>query len=249
MSETTAPAAQARPRLAIDLYCGLGGWTTGLLAAGFRVLGFDIEDHRYGDHRYPAQMILQDVRTLHGSQFRDATLLVASPPCQKYSYLALPWTRAKALARWYRDPSHPERLVELNELFEACFRIQREASEAANRHVPMVVENVRGAQPWVGKADWHHESYYLWGDLPALMPIPTRQSGVKVPGWRFDGSGRSCQTAATDRKKGDGWFGAGNKKDQMRKHLGGRKSFSAMISRIPFQLAAHIGSVYARDQG
>ena len=40
--------------LAIDLFCGLGGWTEGLLAEDYEVVGFDIERHAYGDHRYPA---------------------------------------------------------------------------------------------------------------------------------------------------------------------------------------------------
>lgn len=157
--------------LAIDLFSGVGGWTDGLMAEGYDPVGFDIKRHVYGEHRYPGQLVLQDVLTLHGSQFRDAALIVASPPCQKYSYMAMPWTRAKDLARWYRDPEHPERIVELNALFNACFRIQREASEAAGRHIPMVVENVRGAQPWVGRARWNFGSFYLWGDVPALMPV------------------------------------------------------------------------------
>lgn len=38
--------------LAIDLFCGLGGWMEGLLAEGYDVIGFDIERHEYGDHRY-----------------------------------------------------------------------------------------------------------------------------------------------------------------------------------------------------
>jgi site-specific DNA-cytosine methylase len=134
--------------LAIDLFCGLGGWTEGLLAEGYEVVGFDIERHQYGDHRYPAQLVVQDVLTLHGSQFKDATLIVASPPCQAYSYRAMPWKRAKALPP-------PD-----NTLFEACFRIQREACEAAGLHIPMVVENVRGAQKWVGRARWNLGSYY-----------------------------------------------------------------------------------------
>jgi hypothetical protein len=29
----------------------------------------------------------------------------------------------------------------------------------------MVVENVRGAQPWVGKAKANFGSFYLWGDV------------------------------------------------------------------------------------
>lgn len=154
--------------LAIDLFAGLGGWTDGLLAEGYFVIGFDIERHEYGDHRYPGQLVIQDVLTLHGSQFKNAALIVASPPCQAYSYRAMPWKRAKALP------------PPCNALFEACFRIQREACQAAGRHIPMIVENVRGAQPWVGRARWNFGSFYLWGDVPALMPI-TLGRAVKVP--------------------------------------------------------------------
>jgi site-specific DNA-cytosine methylase len=100
--------------LVIDLFCGLGGWADGALAVGYDVIGFDIERHEYGEHRYPGSLVIQDVLTLHGRQFRDAALIVASPPCQAYSYRAMPWSRAKALPP-------PD-----NTLFEACFRIQRE---------------------------------------------------------------------------------------------------------------------------
>lgn len=179
--------------LAIDLFCGLGGWTEGLLAEGYDVVGFDIEQHVYGEHRYPAQLVVQDVLTLHGSQFRNAALIVASPPCQAYSYRAMPWKRAKALPP-------PD-----NSLFEACFRIQREACAAAGRHIPLVVENVRGAQKWVGRSRWNFGSFYLWGDVPALMPMTIK--AAKVPGSRFDGSGKSFQTAAVSGTKHHGdWF-------------------------------------------
>jgi site-specific DNA-cytosine methylase len=37
--------------LAIGLFCGLGGWTEGLLAEGYDVVGFDIEQHVYARWR------------------------------------------------------------------------------------------------------------------------------------------------------------------------------------------------------
>jgi hypothetical protein len=288
---------------AVDLYCGLGGWTDGLLAEDYEVVGFDIERHRYparalpdsdavkvrqsgvdfinpkagssvnrsvtyanecalrdapltgGWVEYPAQLVLQDVRTLHGSQFRDAALIVASPPCQAYSYRAMPWTRAKALPP-------PD-----NTLFEACFRIQREASEAAGRHVPLVVENVRGAQKWVGRARWNFGSFYLWGDVPALMPMTLKRDGVKVefpdekyrfihtklPGFRFDGSGRSFQSASVEgTKQGGDWFaearkgGTGGTSASYGSKSPARKMASAMIAKIPLPLSRHIASVYRK---
>jgi site-specific DNA-cytosine methylase len=117
--------------LGIDLFCGLGGFTEGMLSAGFDCIGFDIERHDYGTGDYPAQLVLQDVLTLHGSQFKDAALIVASPPCQRYSWMAMPWSKAKEKARWYRDhardgdpegPRAAERQHELTALFDACER-------------------------------------------------------------------------------------------------------------------------------
>ncbi len=212
--------------LAIDLFCGLGGWTEGLLLEGWDVIGFDIERHDYGTGGYPAQLVLQDVLTLRGSQFRDADLIVASPPCQAYSYRAMPWKRAKALPP-------PD-----NSLFEACFRIQAEAIEAAGRFIPLIVENVRGAQKWVGRATFNFGSFWLWGDLPPLMPYSGRT--FKVPGFRFDGSGRSLKTASVDSF---GW----SKKSALRSNSSkssARKAASAQIAKIPLPLSRHIGRVY-----
>lgn len=161
--------------LAIELFAGMFGWGRGLVAEGFHVFGFDIVHESYhGEVPDDCHLVLQDVLTLHGKQFKNATVIVASPPCQGYSYRAMPWSRAKALPP-------PD-----NSLFDSCFRIQREASEAAGRYIPLIVENVRGAQKWVGRAKWHYGSFYLWGDVPALMP-PTI-SGVKVAGLNWSGS-------------------------------------------------------------
>ena len=365
-------SVDAQKPLAIDLFCGLGGWTEGFLAEGYRVVGFDNQRHEYAmpellqrsgekgawdntvpgrlrrddavefGHkgtkpiekrggtqgcaitlgmegvdrqprsrlaRYPAQLVLQDILTVHGSQFRDAAVIVASPPCQNYSYLAMPWSNspdevrpcgdgweilnskaAKELReKWEREG--PD-----NRLFDACFRIQREAIEARAAdckdcgklvkrntylgefcqacYIPLIVENVRGAQPWVGHSAWNYGSFHLWGDVPALMPVqhvrknsggswfaiahntesghsqnPVTGEGQKVPGFRFDGSGRSFQSASVAAtqdglKIGGDWFRdpACHSKHGSRSNT--RKAASAMIAKIPFELARHIAAVY-----
>lgn len=85
-----------RPLVA-DIYCGLGGWTEGFLAEGYDAVGFDIERHHYGDSKYPGDLVLQDARTIHGKQLKDAAVIVASSPCQAYSYMAMPWKRANRM--------------------------------------------------------------------------------------------------------------------------------------------------------
>jgi C-5 cytosine-specific DNA methylase len=228
--------------LAIDLFCGLGGWTEGLLAEGYDVVGFDIERHQYGQHRYPAQLVIQDVTTLHGSQFKNAALIVASPPCQAYSYRAMPWKRAKALPP-------PD-----NTLFETCFRIQREACEAAGRHIPLIVENVCGAQKYVGRARWSFGSFYLWGDVPALMPVTVGRPKFKGGDrnlFRASG-GHKWSTHWTNPAEGSGvkcggdWFGDNNP-SAMRRHSSKspkRKAASAMIAKIPLPLSRHIAATF-----
>jgi len=255
--------------MAIDLFCGLGGWTDGLLAEGYDVIGFDIERHDYGDGaKYPAQLVLQDVLTRHGKQFKDAALIVASPPCQEYSYMAMPWSRAKAIAAEYRSGKAlppPD-----NFLFDACFRIQREACEAAGRHIPMVVENVRGAQPWVGRARWNFGSFYLWGDVPAMMPIH-KMEGIKnggishrsdgstnFHGYKTHGMNWSDQTKRDQdftriagkqamegvKQGGTWWHDEGSISRTSASGSLKRKEASAMIAKIPLSLSRYIARTF-----
>lgn len=250
--------------LAIDLFCGLGGWTDGLLAEGYRVVGFDIERHDYGDGmRYPAQLVIQDVLTLHGAQFKTAALIVASPPCQAYSYMAMPWSRGKQMAAEYRNGTRDVR--DLTALFDACFRIQREATEAAGRHVPLVVENVRGAQAWVGRSQWNFGSFHLWGDVPALMPMTAPRAkvggidfnGYGTPGYKPQAFNTTAEQRLREGRKNDGglWFNIGSpgQNEGVKQRGSGRvtssksharKAASAAIAKIPLTLSRHIARAW-----
>jgi C-5 cytosine-specific DNA methylase len=180
--------------LAIDLFCGLGGWAEGFLSEGYDVIGFDIERHDYGTGGYPGQLVLQDVLTLDGRQFRGAAVIVASPPCQSYSKRAMPfgalWLEHSRMDDDGAPPGNYRGKDPIfNDLFWACFRIAREAG------LPIIVENVKGAQRFVGRAAWHFGSYYLWGDVPALMPFAAGRK-VKMPGWNNLTKGKGFNVVA-----------------------------------------------------
>jgi len=223
--------------ICIDLFCGLGGWTDGFLAEGYECIGFDIERHDYGSGGYPGQLVLQDILTVHGSQFRAATCIVASPPCQKYSYMAMPWKRAKALIAWHRE--NPERVKALNALFDACFRIQYEACEAAGRHIPLVIENVKGAQPWVGRAKANYGSFYLWGDVESLgvrivasgQPLSFGMPSVRAAGRRMK-SRVDCAPRRFDERI------ATTPEEAHAQNPDGRKVPGIKLSKVGFNVAA-----------
>ena len=94
--------------------------------------------------------------------------------------------------------------------------------------------------------------------------MPSVVSASKVPGFRFDGSGRSFQTASVDRHdlggrkqpglsgvrnngKGDKWFQDGAAQHGSKSSA--RKAASAKIAKIPLTLSSHIARVYFPRQG
>jgi hypothetical protein len=134
------------------------------------------------------------------------------------------------------------------------------------------VENVRGAQPWVGKAAWHYGSFYLWGDVPALMPITMRRA---TPG--YVGKALNHEADRATKNTGGSWFNIGSpgqtvtnqnpvhavtddgvkgftpygqplgKNELGRKHgskSSARKAASARIAKIPYRLSLHIAQTF-----
>lgn len=100
---------------ALDLYCGAGGASKGLVRAGFEVIGVDKNPQPH----YPYQFIQADARRfpLDGFDF-----VWASPPCQKHTALKFMYN-----AKAHEDliPETRQRLIESG--------------------IPFVIENVEGA--------------------------------------------------------------------------------------------------------
>lgn len=180
--------------LALDLCCGLGGWTQGLRASGWDVIGFDIK----AQEKYFGKLILCDVREIRGYGYSEISLVVASPPCQEFSYRHLPFGRIKNLPP-------PDKSI-----WRACERIARECS------APLILENVKGAEKFMGKAKAHYGSYYLWGDVPVLLPSGKQpHKGFTQHGFRDHAKGKN-----------------------------GRRQFAANAAIIPFELAYWIGECF-----
>jgi hypothetical protein len=234
--------------LCIDLFCGLGGWSAGFLAEGWECIGFDIERHVYGSTQYPAQLVIQDVLTIDGAQFKSADCLVASPPCQQYSYFSMPWSLAKAKAAAIRADTTGQKLADLNRLFDACFRIHAQANVAAGRYIPLVVENVRGAQPWVGRSRWNFGSFHLWGDVPALMPtrhaLKGMEGGNKGVPHRTSGHWTNSAEHEGIKQGGTWWHDPTSVSRISSSKSPARKAASAMIAKIPLTLSRHIAATF-----
>src|SRR6185369_14527837 len=106
------------------------------------------------------------------------------------------WSRAKELVRLHREDV--TRQLALNCLFNSCFRIAQEAG------VPLVVENVKGAQPWVGRARAHFGSFYFWGVIDSV-------GNQIVSGKRLQfGSGLKAPKRGGSKNNGGSWFASGS---------------------------------------
>lgn len=104
------------PRL-LDLFCCQGGASAGYAAAGFKVVGVDIDPQP----RYPFPFWQRDAvefLRIHGKRF-DA--IHASPPCQAFSN-----------AQKIQKREHPDFITPVRELLEGIGK-------------PYIIENVPGA--------------------------------------------------------------------------------------------------------
>ena len=133
----------------IDLYCGLGGWAKGFVEKGDNVTGYDIIDF---SEKYLGKFVKADLLT--SSNFPSVDIIVASPPCTDFSKASFPpsW---KSVQRY--PPDIPKALQLFNRVYEIVEMVKPKY---------YIIENVRGAEKYVGKARMHIGSRYFWGNFP-----------------------------------------------------------------------------------
>lgn len=141
--------------VAIDLFCGKGGWTKALLEVGFEVHGFDWnEQSEYRGIFHRVDILAMTLRQLYEMVGGRVDFAVCSSPCEEFSV----WT----MKHFHLNPKYPTTGF-------ALFDHSRMLLELMD--IPYVMENVRGAEKFVGKAVNHCGPFYLWGTgVPAIFP-------------------------------------------------------------------------------
>lgn len=117
---------------ALDLFCGAGGLSLGLQAAGFEVHGVDSDEDAIATHRErvgPCE--LADLREWHAPH--DVDLVAGGPPCQPYSV----------------SGKREGMEVPMGRLYHELIRVAVEANARA-----VLLENVLGMRSWRDGAGW-----------------------------------------------------------------------------------------------
>jgi hypothetical protein len=154
---------------ALDGFCGRGGWTRGLIEAGFECDGFDLDPQP----DYPGRFLQADARTFHPEP-ETYDVVVMSPPCQGFSFMN----------RQVQEGKRPNPLD--LELVAHALRIIGEA-----RPRFWAVENVQGALTWfrplAGEPRLRNPPWYVWGDFPPFIvgqdrmkKMPASRGGAKA---------------------------------------------------------------------
>lgn len=137
----------------LDLFCGRWGWSRAFAARGWECVGVDLVESPAPDYLgAPCVFVRKNILELTVSDVHGFDFICASSPCEQFSTM-----------RNFRPP------VPYPELGIALFNHTRALCERSG--IPYVMENVAGAQKYVGRAEAHCGSYFLWGNgIPLLLP-------------------------------------------------------------------------------
>jgi C-5 cytosine-specific DNA methylase len=191
----------------LDLFCGRWGWSRAFAARGWECVGFDLVKPPEIPDR--CCFVQQDILELTLDQgfldFWEPDFICASSPCEQFS--------VHGMKHFHPNPPYPEMGIRL-------FSHTRSICEASG--LPYVMENVRAAQQFVGRAAHHCGPFYLWGSgVPALMP---------------QGISKGMSRRAMGQREYKGQPGWNTKNDLAPRRLNG-DGCASMAATIPSELA------------
>lgn len=209
----------------LDLFCGRWGWGREFARRGHEVVGIDlVESPEIPQGCTFVQANILNVRysswgfwVMNGPILGHFDFICASSPCEQFS--------VHGMKHFHPNPKYPDMGINL-------FNHTRFLCEASR--LPYVMENVRAAQQFVGKAVNHCGPFYLWGKgIPPLMP-----QGIKK-GMNM-GSSNWDRATNYDYAKRNGLMMAFNSKSKERAEL------TAAAATIPPELASCVAEYAER---
>lgn len=213
----------------LDCFCGRFGWGRAFAARGWEVVGIDLVEPP--EVPEGCEFVRGDILTMecydgkiwidleHSDGWEPHSLgrfdfICASSPCEEFSV----WN----MRMFHPNPPYPELGIKL-------FNHTRSLCEGSQ--IPYVMENVKGAQQFVGRAQRRCGPFHLWGNaVPLLLP-----QGI-TKGIQLGGSfkGKHWKEATPEERK------AMRKTDFMIQYQSGskqRKECTAKAATIPDLLA------------
>lgn len=169
----------------LDLFSGRWGWSRAFASRGWQCHGYDL----VAPAKTPAGCIFYqtDVLDIRLPFICDYDFIVASSPCEEFSK-----TTKGGMSCFYPNAPYPAMGIKL-------FNHTRELCEASG--VPYVMENVRGAEQWIGNAKHHCGPFYLWGSgVPPLTPKGITKGTTNMGNWNHNkklGPQKSASVLAT----------------------------------------------------
>ncbi len=151
----------------LDLFCGRFGWGRVFAARGWEVVGIDlvapteipegctfIQADTMQLYLGAEGLTVHEPHKVRNQFIGKIHFICGSSPCENFSLFGM--------RNFHADPPYPEMGIKL-------FNHTRALCEASGLNY--VMENVRAAQDFVGKAASHCGPYYLWGSgVPPLLP-------------------------------------------------------------------------------